>query len=324
MSRFPAPATLNRLSADPRHQSGPVAGLTIDPRRPWVPEHRTQLYYTPIYASLHYEHRLRYNQLFGLRINEYGMMLEEEMTERLLAPVRDRATIRADAELARAVDFIRSEEASHFRLFAQCNRAARPDLYPPGQDRLFSRLPWWAKAMFRFVGHTSHFSAYGLWYVIAMEESSLSLAREMKEQPETETLGPLDPGFTAVQVEHARDEARHVPIEAQLIECLLAATPAWRRAIDARLFKAMLKGLVVPTRGGAGARVVRQLVREMPELKDREEEMIQAVLGLRHNPAFMRSLFNRAIMPVSFALFDAIPELADLGERMAGYDRRAA
>lgn len=324
MSRFLSPAALNRLSADPRHQSAPVPGLAIDPQRPWVPEHRTQLYYTPIYASLHYEHRLRYNQLFGLRINEYGMMLEEEMTERLLAPVRDRRIIRADPELARAVDFIREEEANHFRLFAQCNRAARPDLYPPGQDRLFSRLPWWAKAMFRFVGLASHFSAYGLWYVIAMEESSLSLAREMAEQPETETLGPLDPGFMAVQMEHAKDEGRHVQVEIQLIERLLGATPAWRRAIDARLFTAMLKGLVVPTRSGAGARVVRQLVREMPELKDREEEMIQAVLGLRHNADFMRSLFNRRMMPVSFALFDRIPELAGLGERMAGYDRQAA
>lgn len=324
MTALPALAELNRLSADPARRSGPIEGLEIDLRRPFVPEHRTQLYYTPVYASLHFEHRLRYNQLFGLRINEYGMMLEQEMTERLLAPVRDRAEVRADPALAEAVEHIRTEEWAHFRLFAQCNRAARPDLYPPGRDRFFSVLPWWARAMFGFVGLTSRFSAYGLWYIIAMEESSLSLARELAATRETETLGTLDPGFTAVQREHAKDEARHVPAEVHVIERLLMTTPALRRAIDARLFMAMLGGLVVPTRSGAGARVIRQLVREMPELKDREEEMLRAVIGLRHNPAFLRSLFNREMMPQSFALFDRVPELARLGERMPGYVRPAA
>ena len=44
-------------------------------------------------------------------------------------------------------------------------------------------------------------------------------------------------------------------------------------------------GTSAGTRSGAGARVVRQLVREMPELKDREEEMILAHDGRRQGAA---------------------------------------
>ena len=62
-----------------------------------IPEHRTQLYHTPPIPLAAFEHRLRYNQLFGLRINEYVMMLEEELTDRLLLPLcaaRGRAPMR--------------------------------------------------------------------------------------------------------------------------------------------------------------------------------------------------------------------------------------
>lgn len=315
------PDTLNRMARDPSMCTQPVPGLAIDGRLPFVPEHRTQLYYTPWYRSLHFEHRLRYNQLFGLRINEYVMMLEEELAERLIRPLKHRPGARRDPAMRESIDHLVAEEARHFRMFADLNRAARPDLYPPGHDRLFSRLPLWTKAMFRFVGATARHWSFSLWYVIAMEEASLSLAREMEEQPETETLGRIDPAFAAVHVEHRKDEIRHVQAEGRLIEQALERMPRWRRRIDAALFMGMLSGVTTPTRGGSGVKVIRQLVREMPELQDREEVMIRSVLALRRDPAFQRSLFNREIMPVTFSLYDSIPELAGLGAKLAGYER---
>jgi hypothetical protein len=175
--------------------------------------------------------------------------------------------------------------------------------------------------MFRLAGAMARNWSFTLWYVMAMEEASLSLAREMAERPETETLGPIDPAFAAVHLEHRKDELRHVETEGRLVEQALDGQPAWRRRIDVALFKAMLRGVTTPTRGGSGVKVIRRLVREMPELQDREEEMIRAVLALRADTAFQRSLFNREIMPVTFAVYDGIPELADLGKRMPGYDR---
>ena len=62
-------------------QMRPLAAINM--RKPFLPEEHTQLYYTPVYGQLHFEHRLRYNQLFGVRVNEYIMMLEADLVERL-------------------------------------------------------------------------------------------------------------------------------------------------------------------------------------------------------------------------------------------------
>lgn len=320
--RWLTPEMINRLAADPANQTRAVTDLAIDPRRPWVPEDYTQLYYTPAYASLHFEHRLRYNQLFALRINEYIMMLESDLVEQLLTPLMRRPDVAADAELLRALATMIEEERRHHAGFAALNRACRPDLYPPGEDRLFSRLPVWTQAMFALAARVAGRLAFSLWYLMAMEESSQALARDMARRPETETLGRLDPVFARVHVEHMKDESRHLHLDAILIERCLATAPRAARVVNAAIFKAMLAGVTRPTRGGSGVMVIRQLVREMPELGDREAEMIGAVLALRDDRAFQSSLFNRRIMPLTFEVFDGTAEFADLGQRMAGYDRR--
>ena len=98
----------------------------IDLRKPLVPEQYTQLYYTPIYRGLHYEHRLRYNQLFGVRINEYIMMLEADLVERLLAPLRHHRNVAGNAALVRCIDIMIEEERQHYHCFAALNRACFP------------------------------------------------------------------------------------------------------------------------------------------------------------------------------------------------------
>src|SRR5262249_44784637 len=96
MTRWLKAEEIERLAADPARRMR-IPGLpAIDHTRPFVPETYTQLYYTPVYAKLHREHRLRYNQLFGLRINEYIMMLEADLVERLLSRLRGRRDVAAD------------------------------------------------------------------------------------------------------------------------------------------------------------------------------------------------------------------------------------
>jgi hypothetical protein len=292
----------------------------VDASRPFVPEEHTQLFYTPVYATLSDAHRLRYNQLFGLRLNEYIMTLEAELIERLLAPLRRHPRVRGDGALLQALDTMAAEERRHHAGFAAFNRATRPDLYPPGSDRFFARLPWWTQAMFGIVGALAWRYAFALWYMMAMEESAKSLARSMVLQPQTPTLGPLDPAFVALHHQHMKDETRHVHIDALLVERCMDPE---RAALNARLFTGMLEGVVRPTRGGSGAKVIRQLVRDMPELAAREGELIEALLSLKDDRRFQESLFNRRIMPRTFEIFDATPALAHLGRKMVGYDRRA-
>lgn len=322
MSDWLSPQDINRLAADPQRRMVLPENLAVDVTRPFVPEHYTQLYYTGIYQSLHREHRLRYNQLFGLRINEYIMMLEADIVDRLLLPLKSHPRVKGDAALVTAVQTMIDEEHYHYQCFVALNRTCRPDLYPPPVERLFSRIPVWGNAMFRLVGLLANRMAFALWYVMALEESSMSLARSMERQPETETLGPLDTAFTALHLQHMKDEARHVHIDGLLIDLCIGAEPSWRRRANARLFGAMLPGILRASRSGAGVKVVRQLVKDMPELRDREQELVAAVLSLNNSAAYRESLFNRQIMPVTFRLFDRTDELADLQRWMPGYDRK--
>ena len=75
---------INQLAADPAQCADMAKPGKVDASRPFVPEEHTQLFYTPVYATLSLEQRLRYNQLFGLRLNEYIMTLEAELVERLV------------------------------------------------------------------------------------------------------------------------------------------------------------------------------------------------------------------------------------------------
>lgn len=324
MTRWLDAAQINRLAADPAHCANTDLVVTVDMRRPFVPEHYTQLYYTPIYASLHFEHRLRYNQLFACRINEYAMMLEGDLVQKIVRPLLAHPLVRKDEEMARAMQTMLEEEQRHYGAFAALNRACRPDLYTPSRDRYFSILSVWTKTMLDVAGFLAPHLSFALWQIMAMEESSLSLARDMMRNTETETLGPLDPGFVAVHAEHLKDEARHLHIDRALIDMLLPSSGAVGRRLNAWLFRAMLGAVTTPTRAGSGVKVIRQLVKEMPELADREREMIDAVVALKFDAAFQQSLFNRAIMPLTFNLFDQTAELAGLERRLKGYTRHEA
>ena len=320
MARWLDPTVIDRLAGDPAQRMRMPEIAAIDFTRPFVPEAYTQLYHTPLYRGLHREHRLRYNQLFGIRINEYIMMLEADLVERLLSPLRRHPNVASDATLVRCLETMIEEEKHHYRCFLALNRLCRPDLFRE-RERFFSDLPWPTRALFGVVGLVSGQLAFALWYLMAMEESSATLAREMARDPVTETLGPLEPHFAAVHREHMRDETRHLQIDGILVDLCLARAGGTTRALNARLFKSILDTVTRPTRAGSGVKVIRQLVREMPELAWHEKAMTDAVLALKDDRAFQTSLFNRAAMPLTFGVFDRTQELHDLSEAMMGYDR---
>jgi hypothetical protein len=317
--RWLAPADIERVAADParRMQMRPLAA--IDMRKPFLPEEHTQLYYTPVYGRLHFEHRLRYNQLFGVRINEYIMMLEADLVERLLSPLRRHPNVATDPALVRCIDTMIEEEREHYRCFAVLNRACFPDLYEK-RERYLAAVPWPTHALFQAVGLVAGRLPFALWYFMAMEESSAALARDLAHHSVT-ALGEIEPTYAGVHREHLKDELRHVQIDGALVELCLARSPRSMRRLNAVLFKSLLGAVTRPTRTGSGVKVVRELVRQMPELSFRKEEMIQAVLALKDDKAFQTSLFNRRIMPLTFGVLDTVPELDDLGRWMVGFDR---
>jgi hypothetical protein len=243
------------------------------------------------------------------------MMFEADLVEQLLRPLKKHPGVRGDGALLAAIDTMIDEEIQHFALFAALNRACCPDIYPAGVDRVFSVVPFWGKAMFWSAAALAGQLSFALWYLMAMEESSLSFARDLMRRRDTETLGPLDEAFSAVHIEHMKDETRHIHVDAHLIRRTIGEASRLKRLLNAGLFQAMLRRALQPTRGGSGIKVIRQLVRDMPELQSQEARMISEVLALKDNVDFQSSLFNRQVMPKSFEIFDETVELARLAAK---------
>jgi hypothetical protein len=304
------------IAADPARRTAAVAAAHPDLSRPFVPEHHTQLFFTPAYAALPREQRIRYNQLFALRVNEYIMMLERDFVDPVLKALR----ARAGPTLAAAADRVLAEEASHYQAFAALNRRCAPADYQ-GSDWCFMRLRARERLSLALMKACAARLPFALWIIIAMEESSIGLATDMARERGDGPLGPLDAHFVAVHREHAKDEARHIHVDVHLVRAFLAPLkPAWR-TLNARLFMGFMRSMTAPTRNGTGARVVRRLAAEFPELAPRTEAMLDELVALRRDRAFQQSIFNRKLMPLAFALYDEEPALARLGEVLIAYER---
>jgi hypothetical protein len=313
------PAQIRALSDDPARCARVLEFGPVDFSRPFVHEAHTQLYYTPLYRDLDRAQRLRYNQLFGVRVNEQFMALEKDLTNRLLARLVGHPAVAADPVLADCLARMIREEERHYAMFRALNLRCLPGAYA-ATDRYFTRLGRLEAACFALALRLGRRLSCLLWFVIAMEEYSVALSRSLIRERETESLGPLEESFVRIHVEHVKDEARHVHLDVHLLEACLSRSSRAERRLNAALLKAFLRDILVPKRSGLA--VVRRLVAERPELRPREAELVAAVRGLADDEAYQRSLFSRDTVPRTFALFDAQPELADLGTILRGYDRR--
>lgn len=243
------------------------------------------------------------------------MAFEQDFTNRVLRRVlRDpRLDPALGARLARMVQ----EEEAHQALFRELNAHCLPELYARGERHFvrLGRLESWALAL---AGRFAPYLPFLLFFVLALEEYSAALSHAMLKERETE-LGPLEPNFVAVHLEHLKDEARHVHLDVHVMQALFRAASPLRRRVNAWLLAAFLKEVLVPKR--SGLRVVRQLIADCPELRPSAGRLEAELRALEHDPAFQRSLFNRGDMAHTFALFDTQPELARLQGVLAGYRR---
>ena len=308
------------IRSDPARRTQRVSVSAIDRSKPFLPEDQTQLFYTPGYAHLNIEQRRRYNQLFGLRVNEYIMMLERDFVEPVLCALRERAARFGGDSLEQALESMREEEARHYEGFVELNKRCEPGAYEKS-DFWFMRLRSYERCTLRIMQVLTPWLPFALWIIIAMEESSIGLATAMLRAGDTE-LGPIEPNYLAVHREHAKDEARHIHIDVHLVRACLHSFPAGWRAVNAKMFMAFMRDMTAPKAGGTGARVVHQLVTEFSDLARYERELVAGLVALRDHAGFQHSVFNRRLNPLAFALYDEEPALANLGHDMKAYERR--
>jgi hypothetical protein len=313
---------IEAIAADPVRRTAQVPPTPPDLSLPFIPESQTQLYYTPLYRELTRAQKIRYNQLYALRVNEYIMMLERDFVDPVLKALRRRALQRGSPALRRALEGMLAEEERHYEAFVALNRRCAPQDYAAAEVQ-FMRLRPYERAVLHAMHAGARWLPFALWIIVAMEESSIGLATSMVRHGEG-ALGPLEPGFVAVHREHAKDEARHIHIDVHLVRACLATLPAAWRALNARLFTAFMHDMTAPKPGGTGARVVRRLVVEFPDLAPLAGGLVEGLVALKDNAEFQYSLFNRKLTPLAFALYDDEPALSQLGKVLRSYERPSA
>ncbi|HEV7508909.1 MAG TPA: diiron oxygenase [Thermoanaerobaculia bacterium] len=282
----------------------------VDSGKLFLPEAFTPLFYTPAYGALTPEQRLRYNQLHALYFNEQILYFETALGHPILEALLRQAW---PDRLADGLRQFQEEERQHSAMFRRLNQRCAPDLYA-GRDFYFVQVPKiWQAASGWAVAHPLLFPLF-LWLMLVQEERSLFYSRGILRHRES-----VEPHFVKTHRLHLADEVGHVRWDEELLDALWHRSHPVLRKANAKLFAWMLgEFFTAPKR--AQLRVVDELVRELPELRERRPELRRQLLALSSDNEYRTSLYSREIVPRTFARLDAAPEFRAL--EICGYRPR--
>jgi hypothetical protein len=296
---------VEHIRAWPASKEAPAPERSIDWDRPFAPEAFTQLYFTPAYPTLSLSQRLRYTQLFGLRINEQFQVFESGFTVAVMARVMAHQRVRQDAALRQCIEALIEDERRHDRMFRHLNRAAAPGLYAR-RDTYFTRLSTVQRVALWLLSRAANDLVPMVWFILLVEEYSNALSRAMLSTAPPGELGPLEPAFVAIHRRHLQDEARHVHVDANLLDVLLHDMPPASRQRNARWLHRFLREVLAPKH--VGKRVVDRLVHECPELSTQREWLQACLKLLEFDPVMAGILRDPERSPLTHAMIEAYPE----------------
>ena len=277
----------------------------VDRSLPYIHEHFTQLYHTDAYDRLSRAERLRYNQLCGVRTLEHFMVFESGFTNRVIEKLARLRAVLERPPLAQCLLAMLEDERRHHAMFRELNRRCCPELYVD-RDLCFARLRWWEQALLRVATARPQHLPCLVWLILVLEEHAVSLSRSIGKRQETESLGPIAPQVVEAHLAHLRDEARHVHLDAHVIELLLAGKTRARLHAEGALFRRLFNELTAPKRSAIA--VIRRLVLEFPRLSARERDMVRAVRAQTRDAGMAHTLAQTSNMPISSALMRTHPQ----------------
>lgn len=287
-----------------------LEALPIDFGKRFIPEAFTPLFYTQSYQELTAQQRLRYNQIHSLYFHEQIMFFETALGRRILQ------SLLRESWPSRLVEGLRQfleEERQHTEMFRRLNRRCAPQLYG-ARDFNFIRAPrGWMAVLDWATDHPLLLRMF-VWLMLLQEERSLFYSKGFLAHQ-----GAIEPHFVEVHRRHLADEVGHVRWDEELIDLLWGRTRPLLRRMNARLFAWML-GEFFSTPKRAQLAVVRELARQLPELRPLALLMQRQMLELANDSEYRLSLYSREIVPRTFARLDEWPEFHSL--RICGYHPR--
>ena len=302
--RRPSLAKLRAASQHSHARFRPPRIEACDLSRPLLPEAFTQLYHTSWYRRLDRAQRLRYNQLYGLRSNELFMVFEQGFTCRLVERLHRHCREQDQRDLADCLELMLREEERHHAMFLDFNRRFLPGAYDNGAT-LFTPPAALEQRWLGWLTSAPPLWPTLIWLILVLEEFSTAFSRMLLRTTSAGGLGPLEASYVELHRLHLWDEARHVHLDAYLIENLLSTPGGRRERAGAWLFRRLFRELLTPKR--SGAQVVRRLVREFPELAPDAESMLAEVRALGQDRGMVALLEDPAAMPVARALLQRHP-----------------
>ncbi|MBL1432931.1 MAG: hypothetical protein COC09_00670 [Gammaproteobacteria bacterium] len=277
---------------------------SIDHNLFFTPEYLTQLYHTDCYELLNHKQRLRYNQIFAMRSIEQLMTLEARFISLVVGRSATHRVLCKNKELRYCMAEMVKEEEEHYLMFHKLNRRAAPSIYGD-KELYFARMSTLEKCALEIFARLPGVNVFLLWVLLILEEFSTYISKETQKN----SIGGgdfLEPNFVHAHREHLKDEARHVMICANAISDILENSTLFYRGMNAWILKRFMHDYMTPKRGGL--RVIKQLVKEFPELNSIEETLIGAVQSQKQDYVIWNAIESDKSMPVTNSLFQNFPE----------------
>ena len=268
----------------------------------YIPEELTALYYAPIYNTLSLDQRTRYNQLFGLFLNEFVLLCELHFSKAYLSLLK--APHLSEARKAEIRRFLQDEER-HTRLFTSLNQEAAPELYVDS-GFYFIELPWLlhivAGGMMRFP------KLFPFFFVLVylQEEKLLYYAERYAACAEN-----VDARFLAAHATHLEDEKGHIGLDLSVVAELWQRASQPVKRLNGWLLQTIFREFfTAPKR--SGMRILERLIAEFPELTQQREELRTQLSAAGMSQGFLDQMYSEHSVPGSLRFFDTHPELRSL------------
>lgn len=288
------------------------ASATVDRTRPFICDTLTPLYYTPTWAELETHERLTYNQLNGMYWNELIAAFEKEMALAVLNAAGRRGGV--PASIRERLRGFANDEIEHARAFARLNQLSDPRRYANGERSLL-RLPPGAGLLVPLLAASSAVSAL-VWLMLLIEERSIAVTEIAACNPD------LDPAYASVYAAHAEDERRHVAVDVELLALLHERRGATVRSLTATVFRSLVQGFLIGP-GPAAMRIVDALIDSHPRLAPLRPRLRRELRALASDRGYHRMMYSREKVPITFALFDRLPEMHRMQSVLLGYEATA-
>lgn len=279
----------------------------VDHERWFFPEDQMPLSFTAGWRTLLNEEQRRVaNQWYACAVAEQFIFLEECFLAPAVTALLRHRVGRSDAALREALEVFLVEERKHGEMFRRLLRASAPQWYEH-RDRHFYTP---AAAGVSFGAACLQLPTLAVawpWLGMILEEKTIAYHRAYERAAAAGAT--LDELHRQVHRYHFLDEARHVQLEAVLVERLWDTASPWRKQLNRPLLFSALAAYTRPRARSVSGNIITALVQRFPTLVLVEQPLREGLWALRTNVAFQRQVYGHDAIPQTFRALAHRPEL---------------